>query len=120
MSSHSISTTLWAISLLATSLLPAFPSEAKKPLQAQAYPSSGKVLKLTNGDLMCYVDLIDLRGKKHTIGATFEICEQSKFLNQQVQLTYKPTKVNDCQSAEPCGKTKIENAIVKMKLVRRK
>jgi hypothetical protein len=108
------------ICILTTSLLFAMPSGAKQPLRAKIYPTSGKVLQLTSGDLMCYVNLIDARGKKHTIGAIFEICEQSQFLNQQVQLTYKPTKVNDCQSAEPCGKTKIENAIVKMKLVRRK
>ncbi len=120
MSFNSIVTTISTISILAASLVYPVASQAKQPPQAKAAPTSGKVLKLTSGDLMCYVDLLDTRGKKQTIGAIFEICEQSQFLNKQVQLTYKPTKVNDCQSAEPCGKTKIENAIVKMKLSRRK
>jgi hypothetical protein len=116
MLSHSIKATI----LVFTSLLCAISSEAKQPPQAKSYPTSGKVLQLTSGDLMCYVNLLDARGKKHSIGATFEICEQSQFLNQQVKLTYQPTKVSDCQSAEPCGKTKIENAIVKMKFFRHK
>jgi hypothetical protein len=67
---------------------------------------------------MCYVDLVDAGGKKYNLGADFSICEQSQFLNKQVRLTYKKIKVGDCQSAEPCGKSKLKNAIVKMRLVR--
>jgi hypothetical protein len=106
--------------ITATSLLPAFPSEAIKLVKADRFPPSGKILKLTSGDLMCYVDLRDSRGKKYNIGAIFEICNQPKFINRQVQLTYKRSKIDDCQSNEPCGKTRIENLIVKMKLVPRK
>lgn len=92
---------------------------ASKPTKLNPSPTSGKVLKFTNGDLMCYVD-INSGGKKYHIGADFSICNQAKLLNQQVQLTYKPTKVNDCQSSEPCGKTRIENLIIKMKLIPQK
>jgi hypothetical protein len=85
-----------------------------------ASPKQGKVLQLTNGDLMCYVELVDARGKKYDIGAEFDICRQTKFINKQVMLTYKRGKVNDCQSAAPCGKTRTEDLIVKMKLVNKK
>lgn len=110
MFSRSVSTTIATISMIVVNLLPSY---------AKPTPTSGKVLRLTTGDLMCYVDL-STRGKKYVIGASFEICEQTQFLNKQVKLTYKSIKVNDCQSAEPCGKTKQENAIVKMKLLRNK
>jgi hypothetical protein len=87
------------------------------PSNASILPKSGTVLTITNGDLMCYVELRDLKGKKHNLGATFELCEQpNKFLNRRVQLTYKRMKVNDCQSAEPCGKTRWENLVVKLKV----
>ncbi len=104
--------------LCIASLIHSLPSVAKKPVKSN-YPTSGKVLTLTNGDLMCYVDVIDARGKEYTLGAGFEICQQSQFLNKRVQLTYKRGRVNDCQSAEPCGKTRVENLIVKMKLIRK-
>jgi hypothetical protein len=102
------------------SLAHSLPSDAKKPVKSNSFPTSGKVLQLTNGDLMCYVDVVDSRGKKYNLGADFEICQQTQFLNKQVQLTYKKGNVNDCQSAEPCGKTRVENLIVKMKLIRKK
>ena len=113
-----ISTTICAISIFTASLPYSFSSQAKNLTKSQTFPTSGKVLKLTNGDLMCYVDLMDARGKKYNLGADFSVCQQSKLLNKQVQLTYKKIKVSDCQSAEPCGKSMIKNAIVKMKLIR--
>jgi hypothetical protein len=89
------------------------------PSNASTLPKSGTVLTMTNGDLMCYIELRDLQGKKRTLGATFELCEQpQKFLNRRVQLTYKRMKVNDCESAEPCGKTRWENLVFKLKLSR--
>ena len=101
--------------IVSTTLLPALVSNAITKKKLNSFPTSGKVLTLSNGDLMCYVD-IRSAGKKYHLGADFSICNQSKFINQQVQLTYKSSKVNDCQSSEPCGKSRIENLIVKMKL----
>jgi hypothetical protein len=118
MSYRSISTTICAISIVTTSLLHSIPIAAQNLTKNQAFPTSGKVLKLTSGDLMCYVDLVDVAGKKHTLGADFSVCEQSEFLNKRVRLTYRKIKVSDCQSAEPCGKSKLKNAIFKMRLVR--
>jgi hypothetical protein len=97
------------------SLIDIATAEAKKPKTPGSFPNSGKVLKLTNGDLMCYAE-IESRGKKYHLGADFDVCSQNKLLNRKVKLTYKLSKVNDCQSNEPCGKTRIENLIVKMKL----
>jgi hypothetical protein len=115
--SHPLAILTSAGIIIAASLGVSLPSDAKKPVKSNSYPTSAKVLTLTNGDLMCYVDVIDASGKKYNLGAGFEICQQSQFLNKRVQLTYKRGKVNDCQSAEPCGKTRIENLIVKMKLI---
>jgi hypothetical protein len=118
--SYLLATTICAVSIAATSLFHTLPSHARKPVKVISYPTSGKVLKLTNGDLMCYVNLVDARGKKYNLGADFEICNQTKFLNKQVKLTYKQGNVNDCQSADPCGKTRVENLVVKIKLVSKK
>ncbi len=119
-----------SMAIVAATLIPTIPSLAKlevgassqavrtaKTKSAKPLPTKGKLLKLTNGDLMCYVDLTDASGKKHHLGADFAICNKSQLLNKQVQLTYKSLRVNDCQSNEPCGKTRTEQAIVKMSLV---
>ena len=83
-------------------------------------PSIAKVTAMTNGDISCYVDLVDQKGKKYVqVPATFEICAKEKtFLNKKVSLTYNKGSVMDCQSAEPCGKSKIIILITKMKIVR--
>jgi hypothetical protein len=87
------------------------------PVTAEKLPRHGTVLKMTNGDIMCYIDLRDVAGRKHTLGADFSLCETpDKFLNRRVKLTYQRIKVSDCESAEPCGKTRWETLIVRLKL----
>jgi hypothetical protein len=83
-------------------------------------PTIATVKSMTNGDIMCYVTLVDKKGKKYKeVGANFEICESEKtFLNKKVRLSYGKVKVNDCQSAEPCGKTRLATLITKMSLVK--
>ncbi|MBK1987756.1 hypothetical protein A0J48_009435 [Sphaerospermopsis aphanizomenoides BCCUSP55] len=81
-------------------------------------PQIGTVKELVNGDLLCYVTLVDEKGKESQVGASFEICaEESKFLNKKVRAVYTIESVNDCQSAEPCGKTRQESIITKMEVV---
>jgi hypothetical protein len=81
-------------------------------------PKIGRVKELVNGDLLCYATLIDEQGIEHQVGASFEICaESAKFLNKQVRASYTLESVNDCQSAEPCGKTKKELIITKMEVL---
>jgi hypothetical protein len=84
---------------------------------ATKLPRNGTVLKMTNGDIMCYIELRDVAGRKHTLGADFSLCENpDKFLNRRVKLTYERAKVSDCESAEPCGKTRWETLVVRLKL----
>jgi hypothetical protein len=93
-------------------MLAAVPADASAKL-----PRNGTVLKMTNGDIMCYIELRDVAGRKHTLGADFSLCENpDKFLNRRVKLTYERAKVSDCESAEPCGKTRWETLVVRLKL----
>ncbi|MBS3026370.1 MAG: hypothetical protein HCA25_04530 [Dolichospermum sp. DET50] len=85
---------------------------------ASEQPKLGTVIKLVNGDLMCYVTLKDNKGIEYNVGATFEICSSSKkFVNKEVSAVYEIQSVSDCQSAEPCGKTRKESIITKMEVV---
>jgi hypothetical protein len=82
-------------------------------------PTIATVKSMSNGDLACYVDLVDQKGKKSTEYADFEICAQEKkLLNKKVRITYAKGSINDCQSSEPCGKSKIVTLITKMKIIR--
>ena len=108
-----------SISLFTTSTLSFFAS----PVAAQAsdsveQPEVATVESIVSGDLMCYVTLVDENGIRHQdVGATFEICEnQETFLNKKVNLAYEEIPVNDCQSAEPCGKTRLQTLIIQMTL----
>ncbi len=114
---QSLGTTVWAVMFFIASCSSTFPVEARQMPKLGSSPDRGKVLQLTNGDLMCYVKLVDARGRKYNIGAKFDVCQQTNFVNKQVMLTYKRSRVNNCQSAEPCGKTRIQNLIVNMKLI---
>lgn len=81
-------------------------------------PKIGIVKSMVNGDLMCYVTLIDENNIKHDVGADFEICTKEKtFLNKKVRVSYELVSINDCQSAEPCGKTRKESIITKMEIL---
>jgi hypothetical protein len=101
--------TAGSLSLLAITL-------AVLPVTAAKLPRNGTVLKMTNGDIMCYIELRDVGGRKHTLGADFSLCEKpDKFLNRRVKITYERAKVSDCESAEPCGKTRWETLVVRLK-----
>jgi hypothetical protein len=110
-------TLIWTLAI--ATCLHALPSYARKILKTNPFPTSGKLIELTNGDLMCYVDIIDFRGKKYTLGADFEICNRTRYLNQRVRLTYRKTKVSKCQGNDACGKSIVKNLIVKMDLIRK-
>jgi len=72
---------------------------------------------MQNGDLKCYVSVIDGNGKLYEgVGATFDVCEPDKYVNKNVNLFYELENVNDCQSAEPCGKTIKEWLITKIEI----
>ena len=73
----------------------------------EGQPKVGTIKEIEQGDLACYVTLIDEKGKEHNISADFELCPQKEqFINKKVKLSYDILNFNDCQSNEPCGKTK--------------
>lgn len=89
--------------------------------QARETPKIGIVKNLVNGDLLCYVTLVDKIGVEHHVGATFDICaEQEKYLNHKVRAFYQIEPVSDCESNEPCGKTKQESIITRMRVLDKK
>ncbi|MBW4549161.1 MAG: hypothetical protein KME25_32870 [Symplocastrum torsivum CPER-KK1] len=108
-----------SISLFATSTLSFFVSHvAAQASDSVEQPEVATVESMVGGDLMCYVTLVDENGIRHQdVGATFEMCEnQETFLNKKVNLAYEEVQVNDCQSAEPCGKTRLQTLIIQMTL----
>ena len=87
-------------------------------IAGKGQPKIGTIKSIEQGDLACYINLIDEQGKEHNINASFDICPQKEqLINQKVKLSYKILPFNDCQSNEPCGKTKKESAIVKMEVI---
>lgn len=91
---------------------------SKNPVAGKGQPKIGTIKRIEQGDLACYVNLTDEKGKEHNISADFDICPQKEqFINKKVKLSYKILPFNDCQSNEPCGKTKKESAIVKMEVI---
>lgn len=91
---------------------------SKNLVAGKGQPKIGTIKRIEQGDLACYVNLIDEKGKEHNISADFEICaDKEKFINKKVKLSYDILNFNDCQSNEPCGKTKKESAIVKMEVI---
>jgi hypothetical protein len=107
-----------AVSLCATSALGVFVnSVAVRAENSLDYPALATVTNMVNGDLMCYVDLVDEQGVERHLGADFEVCaDETQFLGQKVYLTYGELPVNDCQSIEPCGKTRLEMLITQIDL----
>lgn len=80
-------------------------------------PPQATITNLVSGDLACYVDLRDEDGQEYLgVYAVFDICEQEDLIGQKVGLVYQPEQFNDCESAEPCGKTKTQLAIAEVRL----
>lgn len=76
----------------------------------------GTVASVVNGDLMCYITIDTENGRFSDLGADFELCNND-WVGQKVSVSVKPGRVNDCQSAEPCGKTKDMFLITSMKKI---
>ncbi|WP_152588526.1 hypothetical protein [Nostoc sphaeroides] len=80
-------------------------------------PMLGTIKDMRNGDLKCYVNVVDEKGKLYeSVGASFDICEPNKYINKKVEMYYQIENVNDCQSSEPCGKTIKEWLITKIEI----
>lgn len=94
-------------------------SPAAQPNQASDRPAIGTVEELQNGDLACYVTLVDDNNVKHEgLPASFDFCAEEKtYLHQRVRATYEQGNLADCQSSEPCGKTRRAWIITKLKVL---
>ena len=89
-----------------------------KNKQSTEQPTIGTVKSMVQGDLKCYVTLVDENRIERNVGASFEVCDQQKtFLNKKVRNSYEILSVNDCESIEPCGKSKQESLITKMEII---
>lgn len=78
-------------------------------------PEIGMIRQIQPGDLMCYITFVDELGKTRRVGATFELCENPRqYLNQRARLVYGIRSVSDCQSAEPCGKSRRTHLVIRM------
>ncbi len=85
----------------------------------QALPHMVTVKSMQQGDLMCYLTVVDTNKVKRNVGGTFEICDQEKqFLNKKVRLYYQLLNVDDCQSIGPCGKTRKEWLVIRMSRIK--
>ncbi|MBD2100194.1 SH3 domain-containing protein [Leptolyngbya sp. FACHB-261] len=106
------------LAVLAVGLL-ANPSTAQTRSRSAVRPRVATVQRMVNGDLMCYVTLVDDSGQTYqSVGATFELCaNQSAYLNKRVNLTYGTVSVNDCQSTEPCGRSRRQTLITQMQII---
>ncbi|MEA5516048.1 hypothetical protein [Nodularia sp. UHCC 0506] len=98
-------------------------NQANNPTQpiANGQLKVGTVKELVTGDIICYATIVDEQGKEHNISASFEICAESeKYLNQKVRLSYEIASLNDCESIEPCGKSREESIISQMEILTEK
>ncbi|ARV60534.1 hypothetical protein BZZ01_19555 [Nostocales cyanobacterium HT-58-2] len=113
----SLSISIFAASAISLFACASVVQAQKKP---DPKPTIATVKSMVNGDLMCYVNLVDAKGRSYnSVGASFELCANEKtFLNKKVRLSYSKVSVNDCQSAEPCGKSRLETLITKMQIIR--
>lgn len=79
---------------------------------AEPYPEIGVLTSAQAGDLKCYVTVRDPQGQVFDLGATFEICDrQENLLDQTARFIYSTESVADCESAEPCGRSRQETLI---------
>ena len=83
------------------------PAPSPLPPWEQNLPEVATIEKTQVGDLMCYVTVTDLRGNTSVIGAEYQICDnEDQFLRQTLGLAYTERTVADCESNEPCGRTR--------------
>jgi hypothetical protein len=69
------------------------------------------VRKITDGDVACYLELVDDSGRRHEEMGEFTLCGKRKsFLNRRVKLSYGLERVihEDCLGDPACRKTRTE------------
>jgi len=75
---------------------------------SQGKQTTGKLVNLENGDVACYLTLVDARGKQFIEMGEFSLCFQKPSpIGRRVQLTYEFANVlaDECQGNPDCGKS---------------
>ncbi|MGI0484156.1 hypothetical protein ACN4EK_01895 [Pantanalinema rosaneae CENA516] len=94
---------------------PTTPAISKSEPLSDLEPEVGIIQQIQSGDLMCYITFTDETGKQRQAGSIFELCEQpDQYLQKRVRLIYGIRNVSDCPSAEPCGKTRQAQVVVRI------
>ena len=67
-----------------------------------------QVIEVSQGDLACYVDLLDLNTQKQTtFPSSFDWCEIGRLHQGQTYLIdFEEIEIADCVSIEPCDATR--------------
>ncbi len=67
-----------------------------------------QVIEVSQGDLACYVDLLDLSTQKQTtFPASFDWCETGRLQQGQTYIIdFEEIEITDCVSIEPCDATR--------------
>ncbi len=89
-------------------------SQPDTTTEQAALPAIATLTRVEQGDLQCYLSFTDSQGQSFDIGGSFDICTE-QYLNQTVQITYELGSVNDCESIEPCGKSKEVTLVTQLK-----
>lgn len=86
---------------------PAGGSVAEPVLSAEEHPVVGRLVEVSQGDLMCYADILTPDGRtQYGLPASFALCDTGpRHFDLAVRLLYAFQTVADCESAEPCGRT---------------
>lgn len=79
----------------------------------------GTVVKLTNGDISCYVELKDDAGKLVSESADFDVCDEARYKGKRVELNWTLAKVQaaSCQGDPNCTKSETVPLIKSMKVI---
>lgn len=96
------------------------PAKPAGPASASSADDIVRIKGLNPGDIACYVELENARGKRSEEMADFALCEQPKLIGQRVRLKRKAERVMaaSCQGNPECKKTQTVNLIVGVEKVR--
>ena len=72
------------------------------------------MLELQQGDLACY---LTIKERESPLYAAFELCAE-EHTGKRVRLHYSQATINDCQSNEPCGRSKRVDMVVRIEPMR--
>jgi len=62
---------------------------------------------VNQGDLACYVTLLNTSTQKlEHYDSEFDWCHKPELFGQKIKVTFHKIMINDCESIEPCGRSR--------------